>query len=158
FGSGRLMSVPTGGGTPQVLASGLNTPTALAVDASGIYVGEAVCCDGRILKFDFAGNLVSVLARGLSGGSNLAVGSVNVYFINQAGSFSPLMSVPKSGVAAPLTLDPHGGFGSGIAQDGVNIYYSSTNISNNVELRKVPISGGVITPLASLGGNYANAI
>src|SRR6266850_1991257 len=70
YGSGRLMSVSAGGGTPLVLASELNSPTGLAVDASGIYVGESPCCSARILKFDFAGNLVSVLANGLSGVSS----------------------------------------------------------------------------------------
>jgi hypothetical protein len=46
-----LLRVPKTGGDPVVLLSGLKQPTALAVDATGIYVAEAVVgMTGRVFK------------------------------------------------------------------------------------------------------------
>jgi hypothetical protein len=49
--SSTLLRVPKTGGDPVVLLSGLKQPSALAVDATGIYVAEAVVgMTGRVFK------------------------------------------------------------------------------------------------------------
>ena len=75
------MAAPIGGGTPRTLASGLDAPDAIAVDATNVYVAtngssEKARTDGTILRVPTAGGTVTVLATGRKGPGALAIDSM----------------------------------------------------------------------------------
>jgi hypothetical protein len=96
-GPGSLMKVPRNGGAPQTLATGLDDPTGLAIDADNAYVttGFSSTTPGAIVKVPLGGGSVIVLASGLNEPSGIAVDASSVYWTNLGGGGSIMKLTPK---------------------------------------------------------------
>ncbi len=97
-GDGALVRVSKTGGAPRTLIDRLDFPSAVAVDATGVYV--AVSGDGQILRTDPNGNTVSVLANGQFGPSDIRIDGDTLYWTNYFGK--EIRSMPKSGASTTL--------------------------------------------------------
>jgi sugar lactone lactonase YvrE len=80
-GNGNLVTAPTSGGTPVVLATGQNA-SALAVDDRDVYWSDEG--SGTIMRVPRSGGTPSVLATNQLQPSELTVDDANVYWINSA--------------------------------------------------------------------------
>jgi hypothetical protein len=82
IGPGALMKVPIGGGTPKTLASGLNGPTSLAIDATYAYITTGATSNslGAIVRVPLTGGAVTVLACAQNQPWSIAVDATGVYW------------------------------------------------------------------------------
>jgi hypothetical protein len=151
--SGTVMKQPlTGGGTPIALATGLQGPTAIAVDATNVYFAQSV--GGTIKSVPIASTgsgPVTVLAT-LQTPYGIAVQSNVVYWTNYSGtsgangnSYASIMSVSNSGTGTPATLttatNAEGAYG--IAVNATTIFFTAQNNTGTAtEVESLPLAGG----------------
>ena len=142
-----------GGGSDEgrpALASGLVTPTGLAVDSVGnIYVAEAY--RGRVRKVDAATGTVTTIATGLNlnNPAGLAVDPTGNVYIGDTQNFRVLKVAAGTGVVSTVL---EGLIASGIAADGSGVYI--TDSTANRVLRIDPATGAIAT-FAGRGGGQA---
>jgi hypothetical protein len=88
---GAVLKAPLAGGTPQMIASGLNVPWDIAVDPSGVYwtttgtgtdSGAEQGNEGSVMMLGFGNPTPTVLASGQSA-DRLVVDSANVFWTNE---------------------------------------------------------------------------
>lgn len=123
----EVLSVPAGGGALTVLAQGLPSLSALAVDSSAVYVGSAE--SGAIISVPLAGGPTIVIANSGSfpnyGLTELEVDDGNVYWVDMnhiarvpvsGGNPYPVVDVPTmSTFGLPV-----------IAFDATNVYWTES--------------------------------
>jgi hypothetical protein len=73
----KIMSLPLGGGTPSILAVGLDSPEAIAADASGVYWVDYV--SGRVTQATPDGT-ITALASQQYAPNVIAIDDLNVYW------------------------------------------------------------------------------
>jgi hypothetical protein len=139
------------------LASGQSYPEAIAIKGGDVFwanYGEAIG-QGQLLKVSIAGGVPVLLASGHEFG-RIAVDASSVYFTD--GNAGTVMKVPIGG--GPTTTLASGQAGArAIAVDATHVYWTSYSsagcpdddgpCSPDGAIRRVPISGGVATTLAS---------
>jgi hypothetical protein len=149
----------TGGTTFTTLASGLNYPSSLVVDATSVYFingGTAAnnYVDGALMKVPTRGGKTTTVVSGQSP-SGLAIAGTNLYWTNY-GTFvsastnytlNTVMTVPISG-GDPATLVSGQTGPEGIAVDATNVYWANSTVSGTV--MKLPLGGG--TPITLTSG------
>ena len=147
----------TGGSTFTTLASGLNSPSSLVVDATNVYFingGTAAnnYADGTLMKVPIAGGKTTTIASGQRSTTAIAGAGTNLYWTNW-GTFvssssdytlNTVMTVPLVG-GTPVTLASGQNGPQGIAVDSTYVYW--TNASGTV--MKMPVGGGTPVTLAS---------
>jgi hypothetical protein len=97
-GTGTILRVPVGGGTPTTLATGrTGSVVAIAVDSSNVYwiEGEGTIQEGAVAAMPKGGGYVSILAAGLGDPSAIAVDGTGVYFTNPSGGGN-IEKIPKA--------------------------------------------------------------
>jgi hypothetical protein len=129
--------------TPTVVASGLDSPFALALDAMNIYATES----NAVIKVAKTGGVVTTLVTGVQTAYALAVDATSVYWGEYYGS-----SIKKVGVNGGnvTTLASNQGNILAVALDANSVYWSQGGSIN-----KVGINGGNVNTIVS---ETANAI
>ncbi|MDB4959333.1 MAG: putative secreted protein [Myxococcales bacterium] len=96
----QIKTAPASGGAPRLLISrGQHDPTALVIDGDTLYWAELIdpaSNDGAVMSMPTAGGAVTLVASGLVGPGQLAIGPSNIYFVTG----SEVRSMPKSAGAA----------------------------------------------------------
>lgn len=124
---GAVLRVPVAGGEVEELASGLDHPAAVAVDATGVYV--VVQDAGRVMRFPHGGGRSTVVTSGLDTPTGLVVDRGWLYVTAQnAGTVSKL---PAAG-GKLFTLASGQSFPTGIASDSQGVYWVSSGPSGAV--------------------------
>jgi hypothetical protein len=143
---GQVVSLPAGGGTPKVIASGLNYPQDLAVDANYAYWGEYY--QNEIRSVPLGGGTVNKLVPNTGNQSTpfrVTVDSTSVYWVNAINNTTTeIAKVPVGGGSMSTVV---GGLPWQINQPlvlGGKLYYADTT-----SVYSVPVSGGTPTPLAT---------
>jgi hypothetical protein len=164
----ETLQIGASGQNPRTLgtATGTSGSSSLAVNATSVIFGEFQQAN-RSQSFQIVplggGTMTAVDVSSLGFASVFDVDDANIYMINGGcpcnnngsgnNSNVPLLptgtitKVPLSG-AAPTTLATFEGLAGGIAVDAANVYWSTDTMA-----WKVPLAGGVATPIA---GNLTN--
>jgi sugar lactone lactonase YvrE len=129
--------VPLGGGPSTILASGLQEPWAIAVDAQSVYWNDAEA--STISKVPLAGGPTTVLATAQSGAWGIALDATRVYWTASGGVFSAPVNGGNLVTLASGQVNP-----SSIAVDSANVYF--TTYAQDGAVLVVPFGGG--TPMA----------
>jgi hypothetical protein len=124
--TGTVMKAPLGGGAAITLASGLNVPGNIAVDATNVYrtnvgsqSGGTWANDGSVMKLPLtAGAATTLAAQGVPFG--IAVDAASVYWVDLAGT---VMKAPLSG-GTPTTLASNQS-PTHIAIDATSVYWTN---------------------------------
>jgi len=121
-GPPAIVSIPKTGGAFTVLVPNRAHPTAIAVDATGIYWGEYSYLDqtGGIFRAALDGTGVALLSSD-DDVSGIAIDADNVYWSAQ--HTNSILSVPKSGGAVVTLADGLDG-PAGVVQYGGNVYWA----------------------------------
>lgn len=149
-GSGQIASVPKTGGSPTILASGLNGPAVLVADDQFLYWtelgtqnGSRLNRDGRIQRVAKTGGAVQLLASGLATPGGLVVDGSVLYFGETGGipgsAAGPagVRSVPAAGGSVTNLFDGRPAYF--MAADTSFIYFVSANEGG---LYRIPKAGG----------------
>ena len=155
--SGTVKKVGINGGTVTTLASGLDSPSGIAVDATSVYWTETG--SRTIKKVVINGGTVTTLASGLDSpsGSIALDGSTSVYwteFGSRAGSGAVKRVGTNGGTVTTLASGLSRPFG--IAIDATSVYWTE---SGSGTVKKVRKDEGTVTTLASgLSSPYGIAV
>jgi hypothetical protein len=144
-GSGFVMKVPRGGGTPVTLALGVS-PGSIAVDATRVYFGDV----DDVLAVPLDGGAPVTLASRQQGPEGIVANATSLYWVNNGA----LMTMPLEGggvggrwTALATWKDPN--LGAAIALDATNVYWSQGGTGT---VMKMPVGGGAPTTLATRQG------
>jgi hypothetical protein len=153
-----VMKVPIAGGPPVTLASGLRTLTALALDATNVYVtvwGSFMLSDpalDQVLRVPMAGGAAETLVPGQLSPQGVAVDSAYVYWGNRGAVSRMLLS---GGALEPLVSGTP--FPVELAVEDANLYWVNIDVSADasasVRVMKVPKAGGTPTALVTVPEN-----
>jgi hypothetical protein len=102
--AGSVWQIPTGGGTPVLLASGLHHPSGIAVDSGNVYwVNQGFNVgDGSVMTVPIGGGVPITLASGLGSPDEVSVAASAVYWTDRDKSNTDsglVLSVPAGGGA-----------------------------------------------------------
>jgi phosphodiesterase/alkaline phosphatase D-like protein len=143
-----LTAVYGSGSGVQVLALGLDNPSALAVDATSVYWVES----GLLRKIGKQGGTPANLASGLASPAGLAVAG-GFAFVGESlgGGQSRIDRFTVDGLSS-LVLATDSSTVTRLAVDGANVYWTDFGGGGtlaNGSVRSVPRSGGAVTVLAT---------
>jgi hypothetical protein len=155
---GAVYSLPKAGGMAVMLASGIETPVAIAIDDAyvywldlGTFTGSAIKPNGKVERVKKNGESRQTLASGLSAPLAMAIDSTDVYFGETGfalGSPSAgLRKVRKSGGAVTKLTDGRAVVAIDIA--GTDAFYASTAdaAASDPQISRIATSGGTPTVL-----------
>jgi hypothetical protein len=122
-GVGSVMMLAKTGGTPRVIASGLNFPSDIAVDSTNVYWTNNG--GGTVMMAPIAGGPPTTVASGQSFPFGIAVDSENIYWTNNGtSSGGSVMKVPITG-GTPVVIASGQNFPMGITLDQTNVYWTN---------------------------------
>ncbi len=137
---GTVLQSSLNGGNVITLASTLEDPYGIAVDASNVYF--TTYAGGRVKKVPIGGGSVTVLAENLNNPCYLAVIGGNLYWTNYGDG--TVQTIPTSGTApgTPTTLatDAAGNNANGIAVSGSTVFFAASNDPGAIWT--IPTTGG----------------
>jgi hypothetical protein len=143
--TGLVRSVPIGGGTPTIVATGQASPLDVAVDDASVYWLNAR--PGAVMKVPKGGGTPIVLAS-LSANSlpsEIAVDATSVYWTSNGSNvnIATLQRVDKNGGTPALLADYETSI-SGFVIDATNAYWTTSA----GDVMQTPLAGGTSTALA----------
>ena len=146
---GAVDRIPISGGAVVTLASGLNGPQTIAVDAAHVYWTEVAnfsTGEGKIKRVPVGGGTVTALITGLTGSQNIAKDASTVYFWAGYGSMA---TIPVGGATAG---NPMVGIASGmngtppLAIDAASVYWFENVYGGTLKkLNKSSLNVSVLT-------------
>lgn len=136
YTGGTVVAIPTRGGAPKTIASGLPRPTAVAADASAVYV----YCerDRAVRRIDLADGAVRVIARELTNSDDLVADGDHLYTFTW-GAEPGLVRLWKDGSHAAQRLTTDLATPNKIAVDAEAVYVSSRDQHRIVKLVKAAL-------------------
>jgi sugar lactone lactonase YvrE len=150
-------STPTTGGAVVVLASGVATPTSIALGPSNVYWTDGA---GSVWSVPRGGGSATQITSGQGNLVSLAVnaGLGSLYWVNAGdgmmGGGSVVAYDVSSATATPLVSNLVGP--SGIAEDGQYVYWTDQSPTQaGVEVAQVPVGGGPDLELGTVTGELA---
>jgi hypothetical protein len=147
-GSGSIRSVPLSGGSPSLVYGNLDAPTWLTTDGTALVWTEA----WRIVKAPASGGLATSLATGIATNMpRLLADDKFVYVLD--GDLVKKVSVTGGKLqrvaAAELTMGELGLHDEDIVSDGINLYWTVTDMFYNSKVYTAAVAGGPTTLLAT---------
>ena len=152
--------VPVAGGctsaSPTILASGQDSPSAIAVDSSAVYWIDTG--SRQVMSADLCGTAVTTLVVSTDKITGIAIDDTNVYFLDLGGTQGdgPItaMAVPKAGGTTRAIASTTGYVGpeqeDPIAVDDTSVYFAANEATlANGTIVSAPKSGGSVTVLAT---------
>jgi hypothetical protein len=122
-GVGSVNMLAKTGGTPRLIASGLNFPSSIAVDSTNVYWTNNG--GGTVMMAPIAGGSATTVASGQSFPFGIAVDSENIYWTNNGtSSGGTVMKVPITG-GTPTAIASGQNFPMGITLDQTNVYWTN---------------------------------
>jgi hypothetical protein len=151
-GTGAIRQVALAGGAVSAVVSGLDRPGSVSLDGTNLAWTEA----WRVGKATSAGANRATLASGIAADmARIATDATSLYVLD--GSF--IKKVPLGGGQAEKLaytnasiLDDLSLTVQDIATDGTSVYWTATNGASAPVVRKVGVTGGAVTVIASGGG------
>ena len=146
--------------SPETLASGLDSPWAIAVDDTSVYFVENDNTEGTVSKVGKTGGAVVPLATGLSEPCAIAISATDVFWLERNGGSGGILGrVSKGGGAAvPLTAELHNAQNH-LALDGSYVYFGDGKAGGGGAIRRIAMAGGPLETLVDTGiVNLATAI
>jgi hypothetical protein len=155
---GDVVSIPIDGGAPMTLASNPGYAFSLAVDATNVYWTGAL---GNVMSAPIVGGTQTTIAAGQGQLGAVATSAAGLYWTSvptyPSSSLGAILEAPLGG-GSPSTLVPNlwreaDEEPQSLTTDGTNLYWvTPTPYTPGTGLGlvlKVPLSGGVVTTLAS---------
>jgi len=150
FGDGfTLKRVPVGGGPVTRMAIGYSYITGVATDGAYVYWVEDAGYS-IVRRIPVGGGPVTTLGSGPGPAGQIRIDATQVYWL---GALRTISRVPKAGGAATVVVDSV--TITDFVVDKVNLYYAEWD---GGRIRKVPVAGGAITTLASLGSDQTRRL
>lgn len=138
--NGKVGRVAKVGGALTVLASGLQSPSPITVDATDVYFMDS----DHVMKVPIAGGAVTVVADASNDTySAVVVDDDQIYWTNYT-FMGSTMRMPKAG-GAPVTVAPDA-YPAGMVVTGGQMYWSAMDAD---AIKSAPILGGPVTVMAS---------
>ncbi len=148
--NGSIMVVPIGGGVPVAIASGLDRPTAIAVNQTGLYWTGS----DTLWRLPPGASTPIALNTGARYVNRIAVDSGTVYLA--ACNANQMWTIPISG-ASQWTFLANAACPEDIALDSINVYFTTNKAGPNDpgpgSIMVVPKTGGPAVELVAAGGN-----
>jgi hypothetical protein len=154
-GQARVLRAPLGGGTIEVLASGLHFPGAIVVDATDVYFIESCCSNQGLWRVAKDGapmpvRIADIPARTFAFG--LAVDRTSVYWTQDAFGMGDgqIMRQGKQSGATEVFVASQPGVGA-VAVDAWNVYWyvAQSNGGPSRAIRRRALAGGDVVDLAA---------
>lgn len=131
--------------TPVVLASGQDHPFNVALDGTSLYWTNSAP-DGAIMKVSLIGGAAAVLASGEHRPGPLVVDSSRVYWTSLADGEVRAVALAGGTVERIAENQPNA---LCVQVDAATIYWSRQRGAMGGDIMRVPIRGGLATPLAT---------
>jgi len=139
---GQVLKVARAGGTPVVLASGLDHPFGIAASPDAVYV-TTEAMQGKIVKIPLDGTKPAILASGRRLPQQIAADSRAVYW-TEGGNHGRVMRLPLAG-GSPIALASDQDHPCRLAVEGENVYWRN---EYDDPVMTVAIAGGKPRALA----------
>jgi len=149
------LTISDGGGVATVLASGVQTPTSLALGATSIYWTDVA---GGVWSVARTGGTPAQIASGQNAPTSIAVnaGLSTLYWVNAGGPTGGGAIVSfnlSTNVLTNLTTNLSGPYG--IASNSQDVYFTAESASQpGVDVTQVPVAGGAALEIGTVVGGF----
>jgi hypothetical protein len=156
---GSVLRIPFTGGTPQTLAYNQTNPVQVVADDASGYAyfttrgsGPAYA-DGTLSRVALAGGTVEVLAPNLTNARGVTVYGTSAFWTARGteGSYTDgtVGRVDLANLSITTLATGLNGPGRGIAVDASDVYVTTTALSGDGTILRIPVAGGSAEPVAT---------